>query len=125
VRVNQTTTYHVTITTNEGCVVEDSITVNFFKGDDGSGFPVPSAFTPNGDGKNDCFGVKYWGDVQAFSMNIYNRWGEVVFRADNPAQCWNGIHKGQLQPGDVYVYLIKAKTRCGEVLRKGTFTLVR
>jgi gliding motility-associated-like protein len=124
-RINQTTTYRVTVTTNQGCVVEDSITVHFFKGDDGSGFPVPSAFTPNGDGRNDCFGVNYWGDVQDFSMNLYNRWGEVVFHANDPSQCWNGVHKGKLQPGDVYVFLIKAKTRCGDVFRKGTFTLVR
>jgi gliding motility-associated-like protein len=123
VRVNTTTTYHVQVTTPDGCVVEDSITVNVLKGE--GGFPVPDAFTPNGDGKNDCFGVRYWGDVQEFSLNLYNRWGELVFHADQPSQCWNGIYKGQRQPGDVYVYLIKAKTRCGEVMRKGTFVLMR
>jgi gliding motility-associated-like protein len=123
VKVNITTSYHVQVTTPEGCVVEDSVTVNVVKGE--GGFPVPDAFTPNSDGKNDCFGVRYWGDVQEFSLNLYNRWGELIFHADQPSQCWNGIYKGQAQPGDVYVYLVKAKTRCGEVVRKGTFVLVR
>lgn len=125
VRINETTTYHLFVTTKDGCLVEDSITVNVMKSDDGSGFPVPSAFTPNGDGKNDCFGVKSWGDVSQFSLNIFNRWGELLFHSDDPTKCWNGLFKGQQQPGDVYVYWIKAKTRCGDVFRKGTFTLIR
>jgi gliding motility-associated-like protein len=125
VRTHTTITYHVSITTAEGCIVEDSITVNVVKGDDGSGFLVPAAFTPNNDGKNDCFGVKYWGEVKDFSMNIYNRWGELLFHADQPSQCWNGMYKGQLQPSDVYVYLIKGKTMCGDIFRKGTVVLVK
>ncbi len=125
VSIAQSTTYKVLIVTQQGCSVEDSITVYVNKGDDGSGFPVPSAFTPNGDGKNDCFSVQHWGAVMEFSLNLYNRWGERVFHADAPTQCWNGTYKGVPQPGDVYVYWIKAKTLCGEVFRKGTFALIR
>ena len=125
VTITSSATYNVLITTPEGCEVSDSITVFVEKGAEGTGFPVPSAFTPNSDGKNDCFGVNYWGDVKDFSMNLYNRWGELLFKADHPSQCWNGFYKGQLQPGDVYVYWIKAKTHCGDVLRKGSFILIR
>lgn len=125
VTVSTTTTYSVLVKTAEGCEVQDSITVYVAKGDDGSGFPVPTAFTPNGDGKNDCFSVQHWGAVTEFSLNLYNRWGERVFHADAPGQCWNGVYKGVPQPGDVYVYWIKAKTLCGEVFRKGTFALIR
>lgn len=123
--LRQTTTYHVIITSVDGCQVDDSITVYVEKGDDGSGFPVPSAFTPNGDGKNDCFSVRHWGAVNDFSLNLYNRWGELVFHSDDPSKCWNGIYKGVLQPSDVYVYWIKSKTLCGEVFRKGTFALIK
>ncbi len=105
--------------------MQDRITVNVNKGGDGSGFPVANAFTPNGDGKNDCFSVKHWGAVTDFSLNLYNRWGELVFHSDDPTKCWNGIYKGVLQPSDVYVYWIKAKTRCGEIFRKGTFALIK
>lgn len=125
VSINATTLYTVTITTAEGCVVTDTITVNVDGIGDGKGFLVPSAFTPNNDGKNDCFGVPHWGEVKDFSLNVYNRWGEIVFHADRPSQCWNGIYKGVLQPNAVFVYLIKAKTLCGEVFKKGTITLIR
>lgn len=125
VRIQTTTTYHLFVTTNDGCKVEDSITVFVENADNGNGFPVPNAFTPNDDGKNDCFGVKYWGDVAEFSMRLYNRWGLLVFETNQPTECWNGFFRGKPQPGDVYVYLIKAKTRCGDVFRKGTFTLIR
>lgn len=125
VSIDETTTFRVFVTTADGCTVEDSITVNVFTDNDGSGFPVPNAFTPNGDGRNDCFSVKYWREVNEFSMNIFNRWGDLVFHADHPSQCWNGVYKGERQPPDVYVYWIKAKTRCGTLFRKGSFALIR
>lgn len=124
-KINATTTYHVLITTNEGCEVEDSITVFVNKGDDGSGYPVPNAFTPNNDGKNDCFGVRWWGDVTKFSMQLFNRWGEIVFKTEDPTVCWDGYYKGQLQPKEVFIYLITANGLCGKIQRKGTFTLIR
>ncbi|RYF86271.1 MAG: gliding motility-associated C-terminal domain-containing protein [Chitinophagaceae bacterium] len=125
VRINSTTTYFLTVTTAEGCEIKDSITVNVVNGAGSSRFPVPTAFTPNNDGKNDCFGVQYWGAVSNFSMSLFNRWGNLVFYTSDPTQCWNGIYNGQRQPGDTYIYLIKAKTPCGDVSRKGTFTLIR
>src|SRR6185436_14316027 len=42
---------------------------------------IPNCFTPNGDGKNDLFQV-YGFEVDQFSMNIFNRWGELVFHSD-------------------------------------------
>jgi gliding motility-associated-like protein len=124
-QISTTTTYRVFISTSDGCLVEDSITVNVTNGDDGTGFLVPGGFTPNNDGKNDCFGVGYWGQVSDFAMNVYNRWGELIFSANNPSQCWDGKYKGQLQPSDVYVYIIKAKTICGNIFRKGTVALIK
>jgi gliding motility-associated-like protein len=119
------TTYYAFVTTSNGCEVWDSVTVNVNITANENGFPVATAFTPNNDGKNDCFGVKQWGTVSNFSLNLYNRWGELIFHSDNPSQCWNGFYKNVLQPSDVYVYWIKAKTICGDVFRKGTFVLIR
>lgn len=120
-----TTTYHVFIISPQGCMVEDTITVFVSRNGDG-GFLVPSAFTPNNDGKNDCFGVRSWGSgITNFSINLYNRWGQLLFHADDPSQCWDGIFNGQPQPGDVYVYWIRAKSPCGDVFRKGTFVLIK
>lgn len=120
----QTTTYRVQVSRN-GCTVEDSLTVFVSFANAGQGFYVPSAFSPNGDGKNDCFGVPHWGAVERFHLQVFNRWGELVFRTRDVAGCWNGTYKGQMQGPGVFVYLITAETICGLVERKGTLTLIR
>lgn len=121
----ETTTYHVTITNENNCVSRDSITVPVDLSAGLSVYPMPSAFTPNGDGKNDCFGLKYWGGVTALEFRIYDRWGVLVFSTQNAGACWDGTFKGVLQPVGAYVYFIKAKTLCGEIERKGVVTLVQ
>lgn len=113
------------VTTAEGCSAQSSITVNVNTGDADDGYLVPSAFTPNGDGKNDCFGVKHWGTVTQFNMAIYDRWGHIIFQSPDPSAYWDGTLKGQPLQSEVFVYLISAKTMCGLVLRKGTVTLIR
>ena len=90
-----------------------------------SGYYMPNSFTPNGDGINDCFGIKYWGAVLEFQLIIYNRYGEKVFGTTDPNQCWNGLYKTKKpEPGN-YVYYIKAKTACGNVEKKGNVILIR
>ena len=117
------TTYIVTATDNSGCVNTDSITlvVNF----DNNGIILPNSFTPNKDGLNDCFGIKYYRDVQDLHFVIYGRYGEKVFETTDASVCWNGYFKGQPADPGVYVYFIKAKTRCGDVAKKGSFILIR
>ncbi|WP_188133988.1 CshA/CshB family fibrillar adhesin-related protein [Chitinophaga sp. CF418] len=121
----ETTTYYVTITDDNNCVNRDSITVSVDLSAGLSVYPMPSAFTPNGDGKNDCFGLKYWGGVKALEFRIFDRWGTLVFSTQDAGACWNGTFKGVLQPVGAYVYYIKAKTLCGEIERKGVVTLVQ
>jgi gliding motility-associated-like protein len=87
--------------------------------------PVPSAFTPNNDGNNDCFGLKYWGSVQSLELAVFNRQGLRVFFTTDPQQCWDGTYKGKAQPAGAYVYQIRATTACGTAYRKGTVILVR
>ncbi|WP_153800556.1 gliding motility-associated C-terminal domain-containing protein [Foetidibacter luteolus] len=86
---------------------------------------MPSAFTPNADMRNDCFGVKNWGLVLNLDFSVYNRWGERIFYTQNPSACWDGNYKGIKQPPGTYVYQIRAKTLCGDVYRKGTVVLIR
>lgn len=117
------TKYIVTGTDANGCSNKDSIMV-LVKGTNGR-FDVPNSFTPNGDGKNDCFGVRHWGDVTGFRFMIFNRYGEKVFETNNVSQCWDGRYKGQ--PADIggYVYYIKSVNLCGETIRKGNVLLIR
>jgi gliding motility-associated-like protein len=62
---------------------------------------VPSAFTPNGDGKNDKVFVRGFGIAQ-MNFRIYNRLGQVVFESGSPSDGWDGKFKGALQPMDAY-----------------------
>jgi gliding motility-associated-like protein len=107
-----------------GCKNTDTVTVNVGFNNT-SGYFMPTAFTPNGDGINDCFGLKYWGNVTELDFSIYNRFGERVFHSTNSVSCWDGRYKGQLQETGAFVYMIKAKTTCGSVDKKGTVFLVR
>ncbi len=72
---------------------------------------IPNAFTPNGDGMNDVFSIICTGmdnDFENnFQMQIYNKWGEVIFDTKSPADGWDGKSKGEKCPSGVYTYLIK------------------
>ncbi|MBL7917657.1 MAG: gliding motility-associated C-terminal domain-containing protein, partial [Bacteroidia bacterium] len=88
---------------------------------------IPSAFSPNGDGINDVFGILGSGKYSDnFEMRIWNRWGQEVFRSTDPTVGWNGNFNGaQAQPG-VYAYYITYKNLFGEdKVVKGNVTLVR
>ncbi len=118
-----TTKYKVTVSDNAGCTNTDSVTVLVNFGDDG--ILLPNSFTPNNDGINDCFGIRYYRDVQDLVFIIYNRYGEKVFETSNAAECWKGHYKGQPADMGSYIYFIKAKTLCGNVVKKGSFLLIR
>ena len=119
-----TTTFVATLISADGCLSQDSITVNVTQTGINR-FYVPNAFTPDGNGKNDCFGVPFWGQTDQFSFDIYNRWGQRIFSTKKVSDCWDGKYNGQLQPEGVYVYRITAKTFCGAVVKNGTVLLTR
>lgn len=74
-----TTRYKVVVISDKGCTTKDSIEVKVIPANTENIYPIPNAFTPNGDGKNDCFGVMTWGAVTSFEFTIYSRWGVRVF----------------------------------------------
>ena len=118
---NVTTTYIVTGTDANGCIGSAYVTLNVAPRQ----YLVPTAFSPNGDGKNDCFRVSNWSNVTQFELSIYSRTGMRIFYTNNPASCWDGTYNGQPQPTATYVYFIKAVTPCGPIERKGTVILIR
>ncbi len=89
---------------------------------------MPSAFTPNGDGKNDLFRLVSKGDIRLKEMQIYNRFGQRVFISTNVADSWDGTFKGEPVDAGTYFYFLKAN--CGNnnerlVEFKGDVTVVR
>ena len=124
VSIGNTMTYTVKGVTAEGCYGLDTVTVNVgVAGKDL--FVLPNAFTPNGDGHNDCFGIQRWGKVEVEEFSIYNRAGACVFATHDPGKSWDGNFNGHPQPVGSYVYVIRTKTFCGPVTRSGTLTLIR
>ncbi|MDI3321660.1 gliding motility-associated C-terminal domain-containing protein [Pinibacter soli] len=123
--VLQNTEFYVEVTDKNTCSNTDSIMVNVTH--DGENlFVVPNAFTPNGDGQNDCFNIRHWGvNNKLIDFSIYDRWGTKVWATSNIADCWDGTFKGQPEPGGGFVYIIHAKTICGDIVRKGMVMLVR
>jgi len=89
---------------------------------------MPNAFTPDGDGINDEYSYTITG-VEYSYLEIYNRWGEVVFKSDDPYEKWNGLIHNHGEPAEagIYTYVLKAEVERGAYTHKkiGVINLVR
>lgn len=86
---------------------------------------IPDIFTPNQDGKNDTFKIIIIGGT-AMKLDIYNRWGSLIFADSNPSPEWTGkINSTECASGN-YMYVFKYKTEMGEeFVRRGSVLLQR
>ncbi len=117
-----------------GCLTADTCIVGAVKVQCWDDVWVPNTFTPNGDDKNDVLYVYAINPVRILRWRIYDRWGNLVFAADDfragyPLQHsevgWDGTIHGQPARSDVYVWWLEIQ--CGRyvVFRKGDVTLIR
>ena len=92
-------------------------------------FFLPNAFTPNNDSNNDTFrGVGFFEGIQDFQMQIWNRWGELIFETNDPLEGWNGQKNnvGQPAPNGVYVVTVQYRDPRGNPFElEGIATVVR
>ncbi len=121
----RTHTYQVTVFNDVGCMDSAFIRVNVFQS-----MPdvfVPSAFTPNGDGRNDFFEPVGAGIQQIDVFRVYNRWGQQVYSASaTHGRGWDGSVNGEPQPSGTFVWFLKAVDYTGRpILKKGTVILIR
>jgi gliding motility-associated-like protein len=90
---------------------------------------VPNIFSPNNDGLNDCFEVYTKAGLvsQNYNMQIFDRWGNLVFSSTDPNTCWNGDVRGKPAAIGVYVWVLEMETQaCAERrVLKGDVTLIR
>ncbi len=129
VRPVKTSTYFATLKDTAGCVATDDIIINV----DAQGkVYIPNAFSPNGDGYNDVFMVFPNKSIEkVLFLEIFDRWGEKVFRQENfapgdPTFGWNGTIKGQHMNSAVFVYKTVIRFYGGEeVPFYGDVTLVQ
>ncbi|MFK8005015.1 MAG: gliding motility-associated C-terminal domain-containing protein [Saprospiraceae bacterium] len=114
---------------DENCTTYDSIKVDFL--DCEQCFDVPNAFTPNGDRINDTFfpQMKCFDFLIDYQLQIFNRWGELVFKTENINESWNGKKNGKAQSTDVFVWkLIYSFEKNGKIITKiehGDVSLIR
>lgn len=90
---------------------------------------IPNAFSPNYDGINDCFEVYTKAGLvyQKYKMQIFDRWGGLVFSSTDPNICWNGDVSGKPAATGIYLWVLEMETQaCAELkLLKGEVTLIR
>ncbi len=116
--------YKVLVYNEAGCVDSAYIKVKVFQT-----VPmvfVPNAFTPNGDGKNDLLRPIAVGIARIDYFEIFNRWGQLIFRTTTNEHGWDGTIGGKVQPSGTYVWMVKAVDYLGApYVQRGTIVLVR
>lgn len=90
----------------EFCRFEDSVAVSFLSCKVCDLY-VPNVFSPDDDGLNDHWQAYLPCRWLRFRMEVYDRWGSLVFRADDPEQRWDGYVKGQAAHAGVYVWRLE------------------
>jgi gliding motility-associated-like protein len=116
--------YQVLVYNEAGCVDSAHISVKVF-GTEPSVF-VPTAFTPNGDGRNDKVKPVAVGMQRIESFQVFNRWGQLVHQSQNSGLGWDGTIGGKMQGSESFIWVVKAIDYNGKAyFRKGTLTLIR
>jgi gliding motility-associated-like protein len=116
--------YTVLVTSADGCFATDSINVIVYFVD--PDMYVPTAFTPNGDGKNDVLRPILLGMKALTYFKVFNRFGELVFSTSEQGKGWDGTYKGKGQDPATFVWMAEGVTYLGQVRKKkGYAVLIR
>lgn len=114
---SQTTTYHLTVSADSQCPMSSSIVITVLPG-----LFFPSAFTPNGDGQNDVWAILGIDAFPRCSVQIYNRWGELILSESPYTRPWDGRVRGERVAPGPYRYVISPGPSIPD--RAGTLTVL-
>ncbi|MFI5173192.1 MAG: gliding motility-associated C-terminal domain-containing protein [Chitinophagales bacterium] len=114
--------YLLTVTDENGCTAEDEIELI---NDCPDIIVMPNVFSPNDDGINDLIGPLYSGVIDNYKLQIWNRWGELIFDTNKIDKFWDGTFEGEPQDVGSFVYRLTAKLNKEPVELFGNITLVR
>ena len=116
--------YVVNVQDAIGCSDQATVLVRVFK--TAPRVFVPTAFTPNGDGKNDVLRAIPIGLSKFEYFRIYNRWGQLVYSTTQTESGWDGKIAGKEQGNQSFVWIVRGQDFTGKtVFDKGTVTLIR
>jgi len=101
----ENTTYTLHVQSLQGCgSATDDVLVRVFKKVD-----IPNAFSPNGDGVNDKWILKNIDAYPEADITVFNRYGQLLYKAKGNSQPWDGIYNGKPLPVATYYYEIDLK----------------
>jgi gliding motility-associated-like protein len=124
IQVQSPGAYSLTVRDGDGCHGTDTITV--WQKQCMEGLYLPSAFTPNHDGKNDVFRPSVFGNLLHYRLTIYNRWGQLVFQTSDPKKGWEGKVAGTLQDTGAFVWICDYHLEGSErKTERGSLMLIR
>lgn len=111
-------TYRLTVTSQGGCKNFDEVFIKVLKSP-----TIPNVFSPNGDGVNDVWLIKYLESYPGNTVQIFNRYGQLVFNSKGYSKPWDGTMNGSPLPVGVYYYIIDPKN--GRKAYTGSVTILR
>jgi len=115
-----TTTYTLTVTSIAGCITSDTITITI-----ASKINFSSGISPNGDGTNDEWIID---NIELFPnslVEVYNRWGELLFQSVGYVEKWAGLFKNIPLPIGTYYYIINLNDPLFPEAYTGPITILR
>jgi gliding motility-associated-like protein len=124
-----TTKYNVQVEDIYGCTANQEVMITVVC--NAENYFVPNTFSPNGDGQNDVFMPRGKSINRVNRMQVFNRWGELVyekrdFMVNDASAGWNGTYKGKPANPDVYIYLIEFVCNNASIVPyRGNVTLIR
>lgn len=119
----------VIVETDEGCIFQDSLIITLKINP--SDVWLPDAFSPNGDNINDLFTIKSKFDLKIYAFEIFDRWGNQVYRLENfytndEYKGWNGQMKNvKLNSGPFIYQIIFEGTNGIKTAKTGVVNLIR
>jgi len=122
-KVTEPGTYTLTVSNQCGSITQ-SINID----EEICACPVqfPNGFTPNKDGINDTFYAISICEFQSYRLRVIDRWGNKVFRSNDPNEAWDGTYKGENANLGTYVFELKYRDQLGEEgYLQGAITLIR
>jgi gliding motility-associated-like protein len=123
-KINRAGNYILQVTNNNGCIGKDTIVIaeNGCK----QWVRFPTAITPNNDGVNDVWKAYTYGSVKLFEVQIYNRWGQSIYKSNNYKDYWIGTQKGVQVPSGTYIIMARYKLEDEPLqLYKGIIQVIR
>ncbi|MDP4282607.1 MAG: gliding motility-associated C-terminal domain-containing protein [Bacteroidota bacterium] len=118
---HETTRFIVVVDLCDGQEYSDTVTVHVIS-------PIPNAFRPGGNPPNNRFRITGVSaeDITDFQLQIFNRWGQIVFSTTDISQSWDGTMKNQDCPEGEYIWAISYRnSHKKKVTNKGTVLLLR